>query len=176
MASAATGRLRSASCMLATIFAAIELGAAAILLYYRRQRELDALISRETLVASRATAAPANRRAVFGYARIHHLRVLVPAEGAAHGLAVDRESLGQLGDLARVRARSLASSSGSSSTSAIRLPTCSRLLHAETARGHGRRTETHAAGDERLFRVVRNRVLVDRDVRLRRAPLPPPCR
>src|SRR5476649_18164 len=144
---------------------AIELGAAAILLYYRRQREFHALIGGETLVAGGATPPAANCRPVFRHARIRHLRVLVPAEGAAHGLAVDRELLGQRSDL---RAHALEvrfvfrriQHVGNQVTHLL------GLSHAKTARGHGRRAQTHAAGDERLFRIVRNRVLVHRDMSL----------
>src|SRR4051812_5144943 len=64
--------------------AAVEFRTAAILLDDRRQRQLDPLIRRETFVAGRAAAAPANRSAVFGYARVDDLRIGVAAEGAMH--------------------------------------------------------------------------------------------
>src|SRR5579863_893895 len=80
--------------------AAVEFGAAAVLLDDRRQCQLNPLVRRKTFVAGRTAAAPPNRGAVLGYARIHHLRIVMPAEGAAHRRsAVDRETLRQLGDL-----------------------------------------------------------------------------
>ena len=100
-----TGRLRSASVIEARSLARVELGARAVLLDHRRQRDLGALVGGEALVAARAAAAPADDVAFVGVARLDDLGVLVAAERAAHrrGVAersaVDREVARQRRDL-----------------------------------------------------------------------------
>ena len=53
----------------------IELGAAAVLLDHLRHAQLDRLVGRKALAATRAAAAPADALAVVADPRVDHLRV-----------------------------------------------------------------------------------------------------
>ena len=178
-----------------------EVGARAVALHHLRHPQLDRLVGGEALAAGGALAPAADRVARLRDARVDHLGVGAAAERALHGaggdvirgtqaqragygrsrraasarLAIDRELRRQRATCPRTFAIA-ASSAGSSSTSAIRWASCLRLELAEAARGDRRAADADAGGDERLLRIVRDRVLVDRDVRLAPARPRRPCR
>ena len=81
-----TGRLRSARFIEARSLAALEVGAAAVLLDDDREGDVGPLVGGEALLAGAALAAAADEVAVFRHARLHHLGVDVAAEGAFHAV------------------------------------------------------------------------------------------
>ena len=153
---------------------AVEVGAAAVLLHQARHLEVDALVGGEALLAGDALAPPADGVRLEVGAGVDHLGVVRPAERAFHAYTGKRcaERL----HLARDARKVPLVRSGRSSTSAMRCASFSASRLAEAARGHRRRADADAAGDRRLLRIVRDRVLVDRDVRAAERRLRRPCR
>ena len=152
--------------------------AAAVLLDHLRQLHFRPFVGGEALVAGSAAPAAANDVTLLVDAGIDDRRVLGAAEWAFHPA---------------LRLRTPETSCTISATSGPHL--CDnrfvvrRFEHVgdqmgdrlgldfrEAARGHRRRADADAAGDERLLRIVGDGVLVDRDVGACRARPRLPCR
>src|SRR5690606_11684628 len=121
-------------------------------------------------VAGRAAAAPPNDVTLFLHTCVDHLGVGSIAVGAFHGRAVSVTGLTVNGETRRqlVYLRAYGSQVGfilgivEHVSQQVGGELGFRFL--EAASGHGRRTQTDAAGHKGLLRVIRDGVLVDRDV------------
>ena len=149
--------------------ALVERLAAAVALDHQRHHQLGGLEGREALAALQALAAAADLPPLARQARVVHLGLVVAAEGTVHrGASASshwytgkrRHSSITCG---RTRSTTAAAPSASS-TSAIEVDHLLDLGLAEAARGDGGRADAQAARDHRRARIVRHRVLVDRDV------------
>ncbi len=155
--------------------AAVVFDAPAVLLHHVGEADFRALIGREALVAGPALPAPPHEVPVLGHARFDDLRLGVAAERALHcrggGLgaalrsAIDREAArervhllahrGQVGFVVRVVQHIGHQVRGDA-----------RFLFLEAARRDRGRAHPDAARHHRLFRIVRDGVLVDGDMGL----------
>src|SRR5690606_34421774 len=145
---------------------------------HNRQAQLSTLVSREAPFTGRAFTTSPYGVAFFGDSRVDHLGIGMVAERTLHSRSRASRPApagllggvnGQLGSqlvytATNVRQNGFVVRVVQYISNQVRRQF--RFGFFKAASGHGRSTQTHAAGDKWLLGVVRNGVLVDRDVSL----------